>query len=399
MSLGLAVALLALTLLALAILLVPLIWRRGGVATRDAYNLAVYREQLGEIDRDLARDLLTQEQAEAAQAEIGRRILALHPGAAEPGAKTSRPAFAALAVLLLPVAVWAMYLRIGSPLLPDQPFAEHRARASATTAQNPPHINMNEAVMRLAAHLKQHPEDLTGWLLLARSELSLGRYTEGADAYRHAADLSGDRSDVMGAWGEAQVLAAGGAVTPTAREAFEAALKDPEAAPRSRYYLALAQLQQGDAKGALQAWTELAAESPKDAEWLPLVRQRMAQAAAILGIDPATLKEAGGEAPAPSSGPSEAAVAATAKAIANSSPEERRAMITTMVGQLAARLESQPEDVEGWARLGRSYLVLNEPAKARDAYRRALQLKPGDPALQQGYAAAEAALKDPGSAK
>lgn len=395
MSLALAVALLGLTSLALAILLVPLLWHRGGQATRDAYNLAVYREQLAEVDRDLRRDLLTPEQADAARTEIGRRILALRPGKAEAHANPRAPAIAAVGILLLPIAVWGLYLRLGSPLLPDQPFAARRAASAGAVAKNEPHLDMNEAVARLEAHLKQHSDDLAGWLLLGRSELSLGRYAEAAEAYHHAADLSGHRADIMGDWGEAQVLAAGGTVTAAAREAFEAGLKDPETAPRSRYYLALAKLQQGDAKGALQAWTELAADSPKDAEWLPLLRQRIAEAASALGIDPATLKQAGGDSPpvGDASSPSAAAVAATAKATAGASPEERRSMIATMVSRLAARLESQPDDVEGWGRLGRSYLVLNEPEKARDAYARALKLKPDDAALKQGYAAADAALR------
>jgi cytochrome c-type biogenesis protein CcmH len=66
-------------------------------------------------------------------------------------------------------------------------------------------------------------------------------------------------------------------------------------------------------------------------------------------------------------------------------------MIEGMVGKLAARLEQQPDDVEGWARLGRSYMVLKEPAKAREAYARALQLKPGDASLEQALAEAAAA--------
>ena len=147
---------------------------------------------------------------------------------------------------------------------------------------------------RSRAHLKEHPEDLTGWLLLARTELSLGRYAEAVDAYRHAADLSGHRADIMGDWGEAQVIAADGTVTPAAREAFEAALGDKESAPRSRYYLALAKSQQGDTKGALQGWVDLAADAPADAEWLPLLQQRIAEAAAKLGVDPATLKTSSG---------------------------------------------------------------------------------------------------------
>jgi len=81
MSLGLAVALIGLTCLALAILLVPLLLRRHTAASRESYNLAVYRDQLAEIERDAARGPLSAEQAEAARAEIGRRILALQPGA------------------------------------------------------------------------------------------------------------------------------------------------------------------------------------------------------------------------------------------------------------------------------------------------------------------------------
>ena len=396
MSLGLAVALIGLTCLALAILLVPLLLRRHTPASRESYNLAVYRDQLAEIDRDAARGLLSAEQAEAARAEIGRRILALQPGAPSPPMPPPQPSpasggglgrglvVAAVSVLAVPFAAWLLYARLGAPALPDQPFAARTTAAKATAGIE--HIDLGEAVGKIAAHLKEHPEDLRGWLLLGRTELSLGHYAEAVDAYRHAADLSGHRADIMGDWGEAQVIAADGTVTPAAREAFEAALGDKESAPRSRYYLALAKSQQGDVKSALQGWVDLAADAPADAEWLPLVQQRIAEAAAKLGVDPATLKTSSGM-------PSPAAVAATAQATAGASQEERRAMILAMVGNLAARLQQQPDDVEGWARLGRSYMVLNEPQKARDAYAHAVKLKPDDAALQQAYAEASRAAE------
>ncbi|TMJ72728.1 MAG: c-type cytochrome biogenesis protein CcmI [Alphaproteobacteria bacterium] len=411
MSLGLAVALIGLTCLALAILLVPLLLRRHTPASRESYNLAVYRDQLAEIDRDAARGLLSAEQAEAARAEIGRRILALQPGAPSPPMPPPQPSpasggeslksvagqgarrdssagrglvVAAVSVLAVPFAAWLLYARLGAPALPDQPFAARTTAAKATAGIE--HIDLGEAVGKIAAHLKEHPEDLRGWLLLGRTELSLGHYAEAVDAYRHAADLSGHRADIMGDWGEAQVIAADGTVTPAAREAFEAALGDKESAPRSRYYLALAKSQQGDVKSALQGWVDLAADAPADAEWLPLVQQRIAEAAAKLGLDPATLKTSSGM-------PSPAAVAATAQATAGASLEERRAMILAMVGNLATRLQQQPDDVEGWARLGRSYMVLNEPQKAREAYAHAVKLKPDDAALQQAYAEASRAAE------
>jgi cytochrome c-type biogenesis protein CcmH len=399
MSVGLATVLLGLTSLALAILLVPLLLRRRADTSRESYNLAVYRDQLAEIERDLGRGLLSPEQAEMARAEIGRRILALPSRSANPHPNpppqageggTRRQAVggwglggAITAVLLLPFAAWLLYARLGSPALPDQPFAE-RATAAKAVASGVQHLDLSKAIAKISAHLKDHPEDLTGWLLLARTEVSLGQYAEAVEAYRHAVDLTGHRADIMGDWGEAQVLAANGTVTPAAREAFQAALADKESAPRSRYYLALAQYQQGDAKAALQGWVDLAADSPADAEWQPLLRQRIAEAAAQLGVDPASLKTSSGL-------PSQAAVAAASQATAGASPEERRAMILGMVGNLAARLEQQPDDVEGWARLGRSYMVLGEPQKARDAYAHAVKLKPDDPALKEAHAEANRA--------
>ncbi len=129
-------------------------------------------------------------------------------------------------------------------------------------------------------------------------------------------------------------------------------------------------------KGALQAWRELAAEAPAGTDWLPLVQQRIGDAERTLGVDPAA-----------------------AKAPASASPQERQAMINAMVERLAARLEKEPDDVEGWARLGRSYMVLNQPAKAREAYARAVKLKPDDAALKQSLAEASAAASGKPGAK
>ena len=370
MSVALAVALLAMTSLALAMLLVPLLLRRQGPASSEAYNLAVYRDQLAEVERDLARGLLSGEQAEATRAEIARRILALKPAGAAPAAGAKPLAAVTIAVLVLPIAAWSLYSRLGSPASPDQPFAARGAAGSVAAGAGAPALDMKDAVAKLAAHLKDHPDDLTAWLLLGRAQLSLGNYQDAAGAYRRAVDLSGHRADISGDWGEALVMAAGGTVTPEARTAFTAALNDKEAAPRSRYYLALAQLQAGDPAGALAAWRRLAAESPADAEWLPLVRQRIAQAASLVA--------AGGKATPP--GPAE-----------DAAPPQQQAMIDAMVEGLAARLAQQPGDFAGWVRLGRSYMVLHKFDKAREAYGRALKLRPGDAQVKEALAAAEAA--------
>jgi len=284
MSLGLILAFLGMTLLAVALLMGPLILRRRAAASRDAYNLAVYRDQLAELERDVGRGVLDSGDAEAAKAEIGRRILALSPAAAPATGSHAPHAFAIAVIVLLPFAAGALYWQLGSPGLPDEPHDVVVATQK---------LDIETALKQLEAHLANHPDDLKGWLLLGRTDRDLGRYTQAAEAYRHAVDLSNQPS-VVGDWAEAQVLAAGGAVTPEAAAAFKTALADPDSAPRSRFFLALADYQAGDKKKALQEWVDLEADSPDDAAWLPVLRQHIAEAATSLGVDPTTLKTSSG---------------------------------------------------------------------------------------------------------
>src|SRR3954451_18575735 len=128
MSVAVAIGLTSLTSLAVALLLLPLLARRHNPRSREAYNLTVYRDQLAEIDRDLARGLLSPEQAETARAEIGRRILALDdaktPGPLTRSIGPGPLAASVVAILAMPIAALLIYAAIGSPGMPDQPFAE-----------------------------------------------------------------------------------------------------------------------------------------------------------------------------------------------------------------------------------------------------------------------------------
>src|SRR5262249_52604401 len=107
MSVGLAVALVGMTSLAVGLLLIPLLLRNRTAASREAYNLAVYRDQLAEIDRDLDRGVLTIGQADAARTEISRRILALGSTDGPSSTNSSAPFVAAVgAILVLPFCAW-----------------------------------------------------------------------------------------------------------------------------------------------------------------------------------------------------------------------------------------------------------------------------------------------------
>lgn len=366
------IALAAMTLLAAAFVVVPLLRRSRDPVSRASFDLEVYRDQLAEIERDLARGLLDPDRAGAARGEIGRRALASaeqdSPADAAPSVSPPVRWGGALAGLVVCAFAAAGYLTLGSPNLPGRPAAERADSGGPDLAA---------AVARLAARMEENPQNAEGWALLGRSLLRLQRYGEAADAYGRAAALRPRDAELRSLHGEAQVLASDRVVTPAARGTFDAALKIDPKEPRARYYLGLAALQAGKSREAFDIWRALEADSPPNAPWLPILRPRIARLAQQLGVElPA--------APQTARGPTSEDV----RDAQSMSPQQRQAMIRSMVDGLAARLEDTPDDFDGWMRLGRSYGVLGERAKARDAYKRAASLRPKSVQALSGYAAA-----------
>jgi cytochrome c-type biogenesis protein CcmH len=357
-----------LTVLAVAVLLVPLLRRPKGAAARQDYDQEVYRDQLSELDRDLARGIVSADQAEAARTEIERRLLAAAEGAPEVEPKSAEPkrsALAAAMVIALPAAALGLYLVLGAPGVPSVPFA------GRPTAEPVPQ-DMALLVERLAARMAETPDDPEGWRLLGRTYLQLNRPVEAVAALRQALARGADGPSAWASFGEALVAANQGLIVAEAREAFAAVLKREPGDPRARYYVGLALAQDGRPREALEIWVALVADAPADAPWREVVVAQIARAAEDLGLapdDPALAglaRTAGPVAPGPSSAQVEAAT--------EMSPEARDAMIRSMVDRLAARLEEEPGDLDGWLRLSRAYAVLGEPERARAAVGRAAEL-------------------------
>ncbi|MFQ6018161.1 MAG: c-type cytochrome biogenesis protein CcmI [Kiloniellaceae bacterium] len=381
-----------LTALAVGLLLPPLLRRPTRGWPRAAYDLTVYRDQLAEIERDLARGTLSADQAAAARTEIERRLLAAAagregPAAADPADETSgsgapadprRRAGRWLAVALtigLPAAAFALYAILGAPGVPSLPFAERPA--PERTAAEARHDEVARLAAQLAARMAERPDDPRGWLLLARTYRTIDRHAEAAEAFGEAIARGLDQAEVHAARGEMLVAADNGSVGPEARRAFAAALEQDPANPRARYYAGLALAQDGHLRVALDLWVALAREAPADAAWRPVVERQIQEAAARLGLDPSELPQAADtprNAEAPGTGAPPGPSAADIEAAARMSPEARAALIRAMVERLAARLEAQPEDFDGWLRLARAYSVLGEPAAAERALDRAARL-------------------------
>ncbi len=346
-----------LLLVALVALLKPLLQATPESADRGESVVALFRRQLANLDSEMVQGRLNPDEAAAVRAEITRRMLS----AADQEAQNSRPAVlgsaatswrigAAVGIAaLLPAAALVIYSAVGAP------GAIERGGSAAVGAAPHDRAELAAAAEQLKARLKQEPGHIEGWVLLARTFVSLERYPEARSAYAQAIALAPNEPRLHAELGELLVLAAGGDVTAEAEAEFAKAGDDP----RARFYGAEAALQRGDREAAKAALRALLATAPAEAPWRKLVQERLAQIAP--DDEPPAAK---------GSGPTAQDVAAAR----SMSPEERQAMIRSMVDRLAARLEQYPNDKDGWTRLAHAYDVLGETEKAEAARTRAAQV-------------------------
>jgi cytochrome c-type biogenesis protein CcmH len=351
---------------ALLPIVAPLLRGSRPVATCGSFDQAVYRDQLQELDRDIARGLITPADAAAARLEIQRRLLAADKLPAAAPRLSRSPALALVVFVVIAAGSIGSYLWLGAPGVPDEPFSDRKAELAQENSPS----SLQKATAALAAKLKQNPSDAAGWLLYARSLSELRKWDQAEDAYRRAMALGQTGPDIVSDHAETLVMQAGGAVTPAAEAAFQQVLKADPHSPTARYYLAVAAMQAGEPRQAIDGFQSLLAEMPTDSPLRPQLGQRVAEAAHAAGIPVPTL--ATGTSPAP--GPTPDAMANAA----NMTDEQRQAMIGGMVDKLAAEQQANPTNLEGWLRLGQAYAVLHQPDKASDAFDRAAKLRPND---------------------
>jgi cytochrome c-type biogenesis protein CcmH len=385
--------------------------------------LAVYRDQLQELERDLDAGRLGAEDFEAAKLEVERRMLAAAAeqekaeSASPQSVRKRRLAASVLVIFAVPAGALLTYVSVGNPSMRDLPLAGRTDGAGTRTLAGNPgspapgqggasapqqeQPGVSDMVSGLEAKLAKNPDDGDGWALLGRSYMVTERYDDAVKAYGKALALVPDNLQLMAARGEALVLAADGMVPPAAVEDFRAVNLSQPLEPRSRYYLGLARSQAADATGALIWWIALEADTPPGAPWEALVTQRIDEIGTEAGIDVASLREVERKsrperpqqmaAPMPNAPSAGAAPGPTADDVAaaqDMNSEDRSAMIQSMVDRLAGRLEEEPDDLQGWLRLARAYDVLGKTEEAKNAHANAARLAPDDLDIQLSYARA-----------
>ena len=402
-----------------AVMTIPLVRRHEARADARASTIAVLRDQLADVDVQLAAGTIPPADAEGLRTEIKRRMLAAGHIPEDTNRSLGSKALAGVAIglaALVAVAGGALYSTMGKPGLggtsaPVVAGAAGAAGAPAGPADSQAAGEIATLVAGLEKKVQANPSDPEGWRLLGWSYFQTQRFADSAAAYGKAVALKPDGPGFQSAYGEALVQAGDGKVTPAAAEAFAKAKTQDGSDARARYFLGVKKQQDGDAKGALDDWIALLGESAGDAPWVPQLRGIIESTALEAKIDVsarlAALRQptsggatvaappmpglagaaAGATAGAPPGvmpGPSQEQVAGAAAMTAG----DRQAMITGMVDKLAARLKGNPRDEAGWLRLMRARTVLGDTAAATRSRNDALAAFAGDAAAQARIRAA-----------
>ncbi len=370
-----------------AILIMSLLRAAHSAEPAAAYDMRVYRDQLREVDRDLARGIIGAEDAERLRAEVSRRVLDADramAGVSDDGRGPGRISMAGVAlVVVLTAGAFAGYWVLGAPGYPDMPMAARIADADAayrdrpgqaaleaefTTALPQPDLpdgvdpKFLELMERLRTAVTERPSDVQGQKLLARNEAALGNFAAAYAAQAQVIALTApeDSAEDHAAQAELMILAAGGVVSPEAEAALTAALqRDPENGT-ARYYSGMMLAQTGRPDMAFRLWRGLLESSSPDDPWFEPLRAQIGSLATRAGVQY--------EPPAATPGPS----AADVEAAAGMNEADRTAMIEGMVTQLNQRLATEGGTADEWARLIGAYGVLGQTDRATAIYAEAL---------------------------
>ncbi|MBI4985813.1 MAG: c-type cytochrome biogenesis protein CcmI [Rhodocyclales bacterium] len=267
-----------LVLVALAAVLVPLLKTSvpAGDAESAALSLHVLREQLGELEAEARAGTLDPGQYATERAEIERRVLEDGRPATAVAATAKRPLWLAAALGSAVVALAAgLYLLLGTPAVMQPPARPGGSQQNAH-AVSPQQIQA--MVERLAERLQNNPADGEGWLMLARSYGTLGRFPEAAAAYGRATSLLPEDAALLADYADTLAMAQGRRLQGEPEKVIQRALA---ADPRNVKALALAgsaAFERQDYAGAVRAWRQVLAVVPAESAVAARIRNSIADA-------------------------------------------------------------------------------------------------------------------------
>lgn len=262
------------------VLLLPLLRRRkpGAAASADAVNIGIYRDQLRELEEDLAAGTIDRARYEEARAEIEGRLLDDTRSDAAP-APASPPKYAlatavALAVLV-PVAAGGIYLAVGTP--------EGLSPQNAESAHGVTPQQVEQMIAKLSERLKEQPENAEGWAMLGRSYAALDRFGEAAAAYAEAAKRLPDDPQLLVDYADVLAMSRGRNLVGEPERLINRALALDPANGKALALAGTVAFQKKQYPAAVAHWQKLLALLPPGSEMAAAIQDSVKEAQALAG--------------------------------------------------------------------------------------------------------------------
>jgi cytochrome c-type biogenesis protein CcmH len=299
----LAAALLILVIL--GILLSPLLFaaKAPSEVDRREANLGIFRDQLGELERDRDTGALSEADFQQVKSELQRRLLEEVPVAAsEPAARASGGRKTALALLVaVPLAAAAGYMVLGQPQAIDPVNTQAHVSAQQIDAM----------LAKLVDRLKANPDDAKGWIILARSYKALGRYAESAEAFGKGSALLDSDAALLSEYADVLLQISGGNFAGQPEELVARALKLDPSDPQALFLAGAAARDRNDLPAVVEYWGRLLPLLPPDSQDARVLGEAVAKVRASLGEGGTAVAAAPAKAdvPAPATAPATGAEA------------------------------------------------------------------------------------------
>jgi cytochrome c-type biogenesis protein CcmH len=305
----------AVMILIALLFILPALFRTGKPGAsgidHDALNVGVIRSQLAELEADLQTGRLSEDQYAAARTDLEQELLNDLAGSDSTGSsgKTRGGQWAAVILVAgIPLLAAGLYNLLGSqqiiPLL-----AQMQANPPPAATAGKDQMSVEEMVEKLAARMRSQPDDMKGWVMLARSYVVLKRYDAAVDAYRNILRLGGNSAELLADYADALAMAAGGRFTPETGELLTRALAAQPDNVKALWLAGHWKNQEGDYAAAIEYWQQAAALLPADGEDAAVINQQIARAREQLGLPPLAAAQpaaAAATAPAATSAPAAA---------------------------------------------------------------------------------------------
>ncbi len=303
--------------------------RHGQAALSDEVNLAILRDQLQELDRDLSTGMIDTGGYDSAKAELQRRVITdVASGSTRPARSAARVSTAVLVATLLAAITISLYWYLGTPqaLMPDSV----RPAQTKNTAITPDQVA--SMVARLEQRLKSSPDDVDGWAMLARSDYFLGRYTDSVRAYAELVKRIPDNADLWADYADALGMSQNRSLRGEPEKFIAKALSINPDNINALALSASAAFEQHDYRAAIVQWQKILGEVQPDSETARSVNSNISEAQNLL----ASAGSGPGSGPGSVPGPNPAAENPSAQQRGSVDPKAGRLQGQVVLGPNAA---------------------------------------------------------------